>query len=117
MKKFAQDQCIDDYADYKPGMLFNSSAPWDVEAEYNSLEEAEKDFAERRSSVECKGGKLYITELFLIKEEFSGYDEDGYAEPPVKSALLKIAPIGDTELAEKLLCVWSSNTDADNLLE
>jgi hypothetical protein len=115
--KFAETQCIGDYADYKLGKVFNSSAPWDVEAEYGSLEEAEKDFAERRSSVECKGGKLYITEYFLQKIEFNGYDEDGYAEPPTESTFLKIAPIGDTELAEKLLGIWSGNTDADNLLD
>jgi hypothetical protein len=110
--KFAETQCIGDYADYKLGMVFNSSAPWDVEAEYDSLEEAEKDFANRRSSVECKGGILYFTEVFLIKEEFSGYDEEGYAIPPVTwSRIGNIAPIGDTELADVLIGLWSSNKE------
>lgn len=113
--KFSENGYLGDYANYKPGMVFNSSAPWDVEAEYNSLEEAEKDFAERRSTVECKGGTLYITDLFLIKEEFSGYDEDGYAIPPVNWCRIgDVAPLGDTELAEVLLNIWRANKEHDD---
>lgn len=110
--KFSDSQDLLDYRDYKVGMVFNSSAPWEVEAKYTSLEEAEKDFAERRSSIECKGGVLYITELFLIKEEFEGYDEEGYPIRPITwSRIGDVAPIGDTELAEVLLNIWRANKE------
>lgn len=114
--KFSENQYLDEYASYKPGMVFQAGVPWDSEAEYKSLEEAQKDFAERRSSVECKGGKLYITDLFMIKSEFSGLDEEGYPIPPIKWELVgDIAPIGDAELTETLLNIWRANPAPDIL--
>lgn len=114
--KFSENQCLEEYADYKPGMVFQAGVPWDSEAEYESLEEAQKDFAKRRSSVECKGGSLYITDLFLIKSEFSGRDEEGYPIPPVKWELAgDFAPLADTEQAEVLLNIWRKNTVFDTL--
>lgn len=113
--KFSQNQSLMEYRDYKLGMVYDSGAPWDLEEQYTSLEAAEKDFSERRSEVICKGGKLFITEYFLQKIEFAGYDEEGYAKPPVSNTFLEIAPIGDKELADKLIEVWSSNRSTDTL--
>jgi hypothetical protein len=107
--KFGQKQDLAQYKDYRLGMVHNSVAPVGVEQEYKSKEEAEKDFADRRSSVVCKNGSLIITEVFLQESEFNGYDEDGYAEPPVRTTLMGIAPIGDKELADRLLDDWRGN--------
>jgi hypothetical protein len=111
--KFSSSQDLAQFKDYRLGMVHNSSAPAGVEAEYDSVKEAEKDFAGRRSSVVCKGGSLIITEYFLQKVEFDSVDEDGYAEEPIRTTFMGVAPIGDTELAEKLLDEWRGNEEPE----
>lgn len=109
--KFSQNQHLAQFEDYTLGMVYNSSAPAGVEAQYSSQEEAEADFSSRRSSVVCKQGILIITEYFLQKSEFNGLDEDGYPEPPVQATLMGIAPLDDIELAVKLIESWRNNGD------
>lgn len=108
--KFSQNQPLS-FEDYQLGMVYNSSAPADVEAEYVSQEEAETDFRNRRSTVICKNGKLVITEFFLSKSEFERLDEDGYPEQPIHTTLMGIAPLADEELADKLIELWRDNGD------
>jgi hypothetical protein len=109
--KFSQNQHLAQYENYTLGMVFNSAAPVGVKQEYKSREEAEKDFADRRSSVVCNGGTLIIIEYFLQKSEFDGFDEDGYPELPIQTTLMGIAPLDDPESANKLIEVWRDNGD------